>query len=171
MDNNLVTVFESRHLKKQDIELKPGYTVRVHQRIKEGEKERIQIFEGLVIDLNGSKRAPSTFTVRKISYGVGVERVFPFNSPMIAKIEVVKVGKARRAFLSYVRDVSRKQRMKEDKESMAVIEAEVKKLADEKAAEEKVKAEQEAAAKAAAEAEAAKAAEAAAEAPKEEPAK
>lgn len=159
--SKLLSTFESRHLKPQAIDLKPGYTVRVHQRIREGEKERIQIFEGLVIDLQSKKRSAATFTVRKISYGVGAERTFPINSPVIAKIEVVRVGKARRAKLGYIRDVSRKQRMKEDKESLAEIESAVAKLAEEKAAEEKAK--QEAEAKAQAEAEAAKNAEAPAE--------
>ena len=108
MDNNLVTVFESRHLKKQDTELKPGYTVRVHQRIKEGEKERIQIFEGIVIAMKNAE-GRSAFTVRKVSYGVGVERVFPINAPVIQKIEVINQGRVRRAKLYYLRDLSGKK--------------------------------------------------------------
>lgn len=80
----------------------PGDTVKVHVKIKEGEKERIQVFQGVVI----SKRRRSTnatFTVRKISYGVGVERVFPLHSPIIDKIEVVTKGRVRRAKIYYLR--------------------------------------------------------------------
>jgi large subunit ribosomal protein L19 len=80
----------------------PGDTVRVHVKIKEGDKERIQIFQGVVI----SKRKGSvnaTFTVRKVSYGVGVERVFPFHSPIIDKIELVTHGRVRRAKIYYLR--------------------------------------------------------------------
>ena len=80
-----------------------GDTVKVHVKIKEGNRERIQIFEGIVLKRqNGGARA--TFTVRKISYGVGVERTFPLNSPRIDKIEVVRLGKVRRAKLYYLRD-------------------------------------------------------------------
>ena len=84
-------------------EIKIGSTVKVHVRIKEGEKERIQVFEGTVIAKNNSGIA-ETVTVRRISYGVGVERVFPVHSPMIAKIETVRKGKVRRAKLYYLRD-------------------------------------------------------------------
>lgn len=82
---------------------KPGYTVKVHQKIKEGDKERIQIFEGLVIARKGGTGANATFTVRKIASGVGVERIYPLHSPNIAKLEVVKEGDVRRAKLYYVR--------------------------------------------------------------------
>ena len=80
----------------------PGDTVKVHVKIKEGEKERIQVFQGVVI----SKRrrvSGATFTVRKVSYGIGVERVFPFHSPIIDKIEVVTRGRVRRAKIYYLR--------------------------------------------------------------------
>ena len=80
-----------------------GTTVRVHVKIREGERERIQIFEGTVIAKNNSGIA-ETFTVRRISYGVGVERVFPVHSPNVAKVEVVRKGKVRRAKLYYLRD-------------------------------------------------------------------
>ena len=80
-----------------------GDTVRVHVKVIEGEKERVQVFEGLVIGRKG-KKISETFTVRKISYGVGVERVFPVNSPNIAKVDVVRKGKIRRAKLYYLRD-------------------------------------------------------------------
>ena len=89
-------------------ELKPGMTVRVHQKIKEktakGEdKERIQIFEGIILKLRHGKEAGATFTVRKISNGVGVEKIFPIGSPMIVKIEPVKQADVRRAKLYYLR--------------------------------------------------------------------
>ncbi|MDT7040902.1 50S ribosomal protein L19 [Candidatus Nitronereus thalassa] len=80
-----------------------GDTVRVHVKVIEGEKERVQVFEGLVIARKG-KKVSETFTVRKISYSVGVERVFPVNSPNIAKVEVIRKGKVRRAKLYYLRD-------------------------------------------------------------------
>ena len=85
-----------------------GDTVRVHVKVIEGEKERVQVFEGVVIARKG-RRISETFTVRKISYGVGVERVFPVNSPNIAKIDVIRKGKVRRAKLYYLRDKKGKQ--------------------------------------------------------------
>ena len=80
-----------------------GSTVKVHVKIKEGEKERIQLFEGTVIAKNNSGIS-ETFTVRRVAYGVGVERVFPVHSPSVAKIELVRKGKVRRAKLYYLRD-------------------------------------------------------------------
>ena len=90
-------------LKKDAPEILKGSTVKVHVRIKEGEKERIQVFEGTVIAKNNSGIA-ETFTVRRVSYGVGVERVFPVHSPNVAKVELVRKGKIRRAKLYYLRD-------------------------------------------------------------------
>lgn len=84
-------------------DFKTGYTVKVHQRIKEGDKERIQLFEGLVIARKGGTGTNATFTVRKISSGVGVERIYPLHSPNVVKVEVVKDNKVRRAKLYYVR--------------------------------------------------------------------
>ena len=90
--------------KKQRPDLAPGYTVRVHERIREGEKERIQIFEGLVIGIHrGHTLTDANFTVRRIASGIGVERVFPLHSPAIEKIEVKKVAKVRRAKLNFLR--------------------------------------------------------------------
>lgn len=95
----------SRQLKKTVPAFRAGDVVRVHAKITEGEKQRIQIFEGLVIKRKGGA-IQETFTVRKISYGIGVERVFPVHSPMIDKIEVRSRGKVRRAKLYYLRELS-----------------------------------------------------------------
>lgn len=96
------TIEESQ--KRDDIEsFKVGDTVKVHFKIVEGKNERIQIYEGLVICFKNSGIG-KTFTVRKNSYGVGVERVFPFYSPRIAKVEMIRPGKVRRAKLYYIRD-------------------------------------------------------------------
>lgn len=84
-------------------EFRVGNTVKVHQKIREGAKERVQIFEGLVIARKGGNGANSTFTVRKIASGVGVERIYPLHSPNIVKLEVVKAPEVRRAKLYYVR--------------------------------------------------------------------
>ena len=95
--------------------MRSGDTVRVHVKVREGEKERIQVFEGMVIGLHrGGARA--TFTVRKVSFGQGVERIFPLHSPTIDRIEVVRGAKVRRAKLYYLRDLKGKAaRMKEQK--------------------------------------------------------
>jgi large subunit ribosomal protein L19 len=97
--------------------MKAGDTVRVHVRVKEGDKERIQIFEGVVINLRrGGTR--STFTVRKVSFGQGVERIFPMHSPIIQKVDVVRSAKVRRAKLYFLRDLKGKAaRMKEVKKN------------------------------------------------------
>lgn len=84
-------------------EFKTGATVKVHQKIREGGKERVQIFEGLVIARKGGTGTNATFTVRKIASGVGVERIYPIHSPNIVKLEVTKQGKVRRAKIYYVR--------------------------------------------------------------------
>ena len=90
-------------LKENAPVIKIGSTVKVHVKIREGERERIQVFEGTVIARNNSGIA-ETFTVRRISYGVGVERVFPVHSPNVDKVEIVREGKVRRAKLYYLRD-------------------------------------------------------------------
>jgi large subunit ribosomal protein L19 len=90
-------------LKKDLPEIKPGYTVIVYQKIKEGDKERIQAFEGLVLAVKHGSGINATITVRKISGGIAVERIFPLHSPSIQKIEVVKKSKVRRAKLYYLR--------------------------------------------------------------------
>ncbi len=100
---DIIKSIEHEQLKNKVPELKVGNTVRVHVRIKEGNKERIQVFEGIIIKKQGGG-INETFTVRRISYGVGVEKTFLVHSPMIEKIEVVRVGRARRAKLYYLRD-------------------------------------------------------------------
>ena len=100
---DIIKSIEHEQLKNKIPDLKVGDTVRVHQRIKEGNRERIQVFEGIIIKKqNGGVNA--TFTVRKISYGVGVEKTFLVHSPLVEKVELVRVGKARRAKLYYLRD-------------------------------------------------------------------
>lgn len=104
---NLIDVIEKENLKENVAEFNIGDTVRVSYKIKEGNKERIQAYEGVVIARkNGSVR--ESFTVRRVSFGVGVERTFPLHSPKIEKIEVVKKGKVRRAKLFYLRDLTGK---------------------------------------------------------------
>jgi len=100
---NEIKAIEASQMKSETGNFKIGDTVKVHFRIIEGKTERIQIYEGLVIAFKNSK-VGKTFTVRKNSYGVGVERVFPIHSPRIAKVEVVRPGKVRRAKLYYIRD-------------------------------------------------------------------
>ncbi|WAM04887.1 50S ribosomal protein L19 [Mycoplasmopsis cynos] len=103
MRNKLLEIVEKPQLRTDIIEFKTGDNVKVHVRIREGEKERIQVFEGLVISKKESGTRES-FTVRKISYGIGVERTFPVNSPLIAHIEVVRSNKVRRKRLFYMRN-------------------------------------------------------------------
>ena len=100
---DIIKSIEHEQLKNAIPEIKVGNTIRVHVRIKEGNKERIQVFEGIIIKKQGGG-VNATFTVRRISYGVGVEKTFLVHSPMIEKVEVVRVGKARRAKLYYLRD-------------------------------------------------------------------
>src|SRR4030042_3101238 len=85
-------------------ELKPGQTIKVYQKVKEGNKERIQVFEGLIIAMRRKQGTSANIIVRKESYGIGVERIFPLSSPLIDKIEVVKQSKVRRAKLFYMRN-------------------------------------------------------------------
>ncbi len=113
MNLNLVNEVTKTQLRKDIPNLRAGSTVRVDVKIKEGEKERIQAFEGVIIAING-KGVGESFTVRKMSNGVGVERTFPMHSPVIDKITVLRVGKVRRAKLFYLRGKSGKEsRIKE----------------------------------------------------------
>ena len=100
----IISAIEKKQMRTDLPDFRPGDTVRVHVNIKEGDKERIQVYEGAVIRRSGGG-VRETFTVRKISYGVGVERTFPVHSPKIAKIEVVVLGNVRRAKLYYLRDL------------------------------------------------------------------
>jgi large subunit ribosomal protein L19 len=101
--STIIDAIEKEQQKTDVTKFKVGDGVRVHTRVREGDKERIQIFSGIVIGRKGTG-LNQTFTVRRISYGEGVERVFPIHSPRIAKVEVEKQGRARRAKLNYLRD-------------------------------------------------------------------
>ncbi len=103
MTNEIIKEIEAAELKAEVPEFNVGDTVKVHNKIKEGNKERIQIFEGTVIKRQGGSNR-ETFTVRKNSNGVGVEKTWPLHSPNVEKIEVVRKGKVRRAKLFYLRD-------------------------------------------------------------------
>jgi large subunit ribosomal protein L19 len=118
---NKVDVVEKSQLRDDIPEFRPGDTVKVHVRVVEGTRERVQVFQGVVIGRqNGGLR--ETFTVRKISFGVGVERTFPVHSPSIAKLEVVTRGKVRRAKLYYLRELKgKKARIKERREAYAEL--------------------------------------------------
>ncbi|MBQ6796964.1 MAG: 50S ribosomal protein L19 [Clostridia bacterium] len=96
-------IISQSSIREDKLDFAVGDTVKVHVKIREGERERIQLFEGTVIARRGSG-VSETFTVRRVSYGVGVERVFPYNSPNVAKIEVVRRGRVRRSKLYYLRD-------------------------------------------------------------------
>ena len=102
MKNRLIALVEDAAVKKEVTAFQIGDQIDVHQRILEGTKERIQVFSGVVIARRGQSMS-ETFTVRRISYGEGVERVFPVHSPRIAKVEVEKQGRTRRAKLNYLR--------------------------------------------------------------------
>ena len=100
---DIIKSIEHEQLKNKVPELNVGSTVKVHVRVKEGNRERIQVFEGIIIKVQGGG-VNQTFTVRRVAYGVGVEKTFLIHSPMVEKVEVVRVGKARRAKLFYLRD-------------------------------------------------------------------
>jgi large subunit ribosomal protein L19 len=104
---NTIDQLEAQQSKAELPAIRPGETVRVHVKVVEGEKERTQVFEGIVIGMAGSGTR-ANFTVRKVSYGVGVERIFPLHSPRIDKVEVVARGKVRRAKLYFLRERSGK---------------------------------------------------------------
>lgn len=107
MSQQLIDQITSQYIKTDVPEFRPGDNVKVHVKIKEGNRERIQVFEGLVIKRRGGGIS-ETFTVRKISYNVGVERTFPIHTPNIERIEVIRRGKVRRAKLNYIRKLSAK---------------------------------------------------------------
>jgi large subunit ribosomal protein L19 len=113
---DLIKEVEKQYLKEDIPSFAPGDTVRVHVKVVEGSRERIQVFEGVVIRRKGTGLR-ETFTVRRVTYGVGVERIFPLHSPAIARIEVVKRGRVRRAKLYYLRQLKGKAaRIREKRE-------------------------------------------------------
>ncbi len=117
MGTKAVREYEVKHLRRDLPDFRPGDTVRVSVRIVEGDKERIQDFEGTCIRKRGSGLS-QTFTVRRVSYGVGMERTFPLHSPVIEKITIVRRGKVRRARLYYLRELrGKKARITEDREA------------------------------------------------------
>ena len=129
--DELVRTVDKKQLKSaEQLDFRPGDTVRVHVKIKEGDKERIQVFQGVVMRKRRGG-VGATFTVRKISYGVGVERAFPLSSPYIDKIEVMSSGGVRRARLYYVRELKGKAAKIREKQRLIVEEG-----YDERAAEE-----------------------------------
>jgi len=120
----MTTKIEQFNLSQQKTDLpdiRPGDTVKVHQKIKEGNKERIQIFEGVVIAKKHGKGIPCTITVRKVVEGIGVERIFPIHSPALNKIEIVKHGKVKRAKLYYLRTTKGKRAKIKAKEFATAI--------------------------------------------------
>ncbi|MGE5648197.1 MAG: 50S ribosomal protein L19 [Acidobacteriota bacterium] len=113
MNNQLLAKYVGARKRSDVPQFRPGDTVRVHVKIKEGDKERVQAFEGTLIARNNSGMG-ETITVRKVSFGQGVERIFPVNAPVIDKIDVVRTGKVRRAKLYYLRGLKGKAaRLKE----------------------------------------------------------
>jgi len=116
---NIIDTIEREQMREDLPDFGPGDTVRVHVRVVEGSRERVQVFEGVVIGRNGSG-ASETFNVRKLSAGIGVERLFPLHSPKIDKIEVVRFGDIRRAKLYYLRGrVGKRARIRERKRERA----------------------------------------------------
>jgi large subunit ribosomal protein L19 len=99
---NVIEILENEQMRVDIPDFKAGDTVRVHARIKEGEKERVQVFQGFVLRKRKGQTG-ATFTVRKVSYGIGVERIFPLHSPNIEKVEIVSRGKVRRGRIYYMR--------------------------------------------------------------------
>ena len=114
---NTIEEIEAAQLRENIPDFSPGDTVRVHVRVVEGNRERVQLFEGVVIARKNGSGARASFTVRKISFGVGVERIFPLHAPIIQDIEVLRRGDVRRAKLYYLRDrVGKATRIKEKRD-------------------------------------------------------
>ena len=115
-----MTTIEKNALRTDIPEIRPGDSVRVVQKVREGDKERLSSFEGLVIARKHGKGVSATFTVRKVVSGIGVERIFPLHSPVISKIEVLRHSKVRRAKLYYIREKAAKETRKRMKSYLAV---------------------------------------------------
>ena len=112
---NLITEIENKYIKTDIPDIGSGDTVKVSVRVTEGSRERIQVFEGIVIAIKG-KGVNKAITVRKVSFGVGVERIFPLHAPIVSHIDVIKKGKVRRAKLYYLRDrIGKSAKIKEDR--------------------------------------------------------
>lgn len=167
---SVIEQIEAKHKKKAVVDVKSGDTVRVHQKIREGGKERIQIFEGLVIRAARKNSLTSSFTVRRIASGVGVEKTFLIHSPNILKIEVVRRSKVRRNYLTYMRQLTGKSArlsgVEFDRDSVNAIHDEAAEAEEERIHEKQVEAYDPAAAKAEKAREEAEAAAAIAEEPK-----
>ena len=149
MVNNIVTQFEKSYKKKNIPDPRPGDIVKVYQLIKEGEKERIQVFEGVVIKRQHGTQLGASFTVRKIAVGgVGVEKTFPLHSPLIVKVERIKSSKVRRAHLGYLRNIkSSKIKLRKEKKDPMVweepeAEKELEKIKEEQEQEAQLKAQE-----------------------------
>lgn len=135
----MVTLLEkfNKEQERKLPDLKPGDTIKVHQKIKEGDKERIQIFEGIIIARKHGKGISATITVRKVVDGVGVERVFPIHSPSVEKFEVVRHAKVRRSKLYYLRTAKgKKAKLKRKDFAAAIAEEPAKQAVEETAVEE-----------------------------------
>jgi large subunit ribosomal protein L19 len=103
MSNSIVNQFENKYKKHQVVDVRSGDTVKVHQKIREGNKERVQVFQGLVIRTDRTKSHTSRITVRRLASGIGVEKSFMLHSPLVTKVEIVKRSKVRRNYLSYMK--------------------------------------------------------------------
>lgn len=118
-----VARYEARKRVREPFALRPGYEVRVHTRLKEDEKERAQVYEGMVTAITGAGLG-KTFTVRRVTAGVGVERIFPMHSPLVTDVEIVRATKVRRSRLTYLRKQEVRKRRKEDIGLMRKVEEE-----------------------------------------------
>jgi large subunit ribosomal protein L19 len=169
---SVIEQIQAKHTKKAVVDVKSGDTVRVHQKIREGGKERVQVFEGLVIRASRKNSLTNAFTVRRVASGVGVEKSFMIHSPNILKIEVVRRGKVRRNYLTYMRERTGKSARLSgvdfDKEAVNAIHDEAAEAAEAEIHEKQVESYDPEAAKAEKAAEAAETAEANAEEPKTE---
>lgn len=169
---SVIEQIESKYKKKAVVDVKSGDTVRVHQKIREGGKERIQIFEGLVIRASRKGSLTSTYTVRRVASGIGVEKTFLIHSPNVLKIEVVRRSKVRRNYLTYMRNLTGKSArlsgVNFDKEAVNAIHDEQAEAEEERIHEEQVEGYDPNVAKAEKEAEAAEANAVLADEPKSE---